>query len=228
MKTLIFCTGYGKNIEIWETVYSRWINAIESSKLDVDTLLIPDDGSPELPKWNGVDILQGTLPEQESNARGVIYSFPDNLGRQAIYVYPGWHRSFMFAVEYAKKYGYEKVIHLEADAFIISERMQQYVNSINDGWVTFWCPRYQLPETSIQVIAGPALDKYYELSKVPYEQFAGKPADPSASQGTSWLKFDTVNKSFKGDRYGEHRGNVPVDADYACQLEPTAPCWWLD
>jgi hypothetical protein len=227
MKTLIFSTGYGKNLEDWETRHGKWINAIEAGNLEVDTLLIPDDGSPELPNWDGVTVLKGELPDQEPDTRGVIYSFPDNLGRQAIYVYPGWYRSFMFAAKYAKKYGYEKVIHLESDAFIISERMQDYINSLTDGWMTFWCPRYQLPETSIQVIAGAALAEYASMADAPYELFSGRPADPNPSQGMSWLPFNLVNKSFTGDRYGENNGEVPMDADYACQIEPTASCWWL-
>lgn len=227
MKTLIFCTAYGKTLDEWETRHSKWINAIESGKLEVDTLLLPDDGSPELPNWDGITVLKGDLPDQEPDTRGVIYSFPDNLGRQAIYVYPGWYRSFMFAAKYAKKYGYEKVIHLESDAFIISERMQDYINSLNEGWMTFWCPRYQLPETSIQVIAGSALDDYISMADAPYTMFTGKPADPNPSQGTSWLRFNVINQAFTGDRYGENRGQVPMDADYACQIEPTAPCWWL-
>lgn len=228
MKTLIFCTGYSKNIEIWETLHSKWINSIEAGKLDVDTLLIVDDGSPELPNWPGVTILQGQLPENEPKSRGVIYSFPDNLGRQGLYVYPGWYRSFMYAAQYAQKYGYEKVIHVESDAFIISERMQVYVNSVVDGWMTFWCPRYRLPETSIQIIAGSALADYVAMSTMPYELFAGRPADPDPSQGASWLKFSASNQMFIGDRYGENRGQVPANADYACQIEPTAPCWWLE
>ena len=227
MKTLIFCTGYGKNLEEWETRHSKWINAIESGTLEADTLLIPDDGSPELPNWEGITMLSGELPDQEPDTRGVIYSFPDNLGRQAIYVYPGWYRSFMFAAKYAKKYGYEKVIHIESDAFIISERMQQYINAINYGWMTFWCPKYQLPETSIQVITGPALNDFIALIDAPYSLVSGKPADPNPSQGISWLPFNAVNQMFKGDRYGENKGQVPMDADYACQIEPGEHCWWL-
>jgi hypothetical protein len=230
MKTLIFCTGYSKNLEEWEMRYGRWINAVESGNLNVDTILIPDDGSKELPDWEGVTILKEDLPDQEPDSRGIIYSFPDNLGRKDVYVTPGWHRSFMFAMTYAQKYGYEKVIHLESDAFIISPRMEDYINEISNGWETFWCPKWRLPETSIQVIAGNSLNDYLELSLIPYEKFSGKPPDPNPSQGESWLRFTHIHKEFKGDRYGENGANsiIPEDADYACQILPHTFCWWLE
>lgn len=228
MKTLIFCTGFAKTIDEWELKHSRWFNAIETSKLNVDTLLIPDDGSPELPSWEGVDtILEGTLSDQEPTARGVIYSFKNNLGRQEVYVYPGWHRSFMLAAEYAKKYSYEKVIHVEADAFVISDRMQNYINDYADGWTTFWCSKYQIPETSIQIIAGSGLQSLYDLIDKPYSLFSGHPADAGQHHRPSWLSY-VVNKDFYGNRWGEDNTPTPKNADFTCQINYADPCWWLD
>ena len=229
MKTLIFCTGYAKSAEDWDIRYALWINHIESTGLEADKILIIDDGSEVLPSWEGVDVIQeGELPNQESENRGTIYHFENNLGRPSIYVIPGWYRSFMFAAEYAKKYNYEKVIHIESDAAIISDRLQTFINEFKDGWTTFWCPKYQLPETSIQVIAGSALNKYYGLSSNPYSMYSGQPPDPDPSQGDSWIEFDMINKDFKGDRYGEYpNGITPDDADYVCQINPEFNNWWL-
>lgn len=227
MKTLIFCTGYAPTLEKWELLYSRWINAVESSLLDVDTILIPDDGSPVLPEWQGIETINaGELPDIESSSRGIIYHYPDNLGRSSMYVYPGWYRSFMFAAIYAKKYGYEKVVHLESDAYIISEKMQTFVNEYTEGWTAFWCPKYQLPETAIQIIAGSSLDRYAELALTPYSKFSGRPADPGREQGDPWLPY-VVNKTFYGDRWGENMGTTPKGADFTCQIDPTASCWWI-
>ena len=228
MKTLLFCTGYASSLEKWESVHGRWINAVEHSGLSVDKILIPDDGSPFLPEWPGVVVIDATLPEIEPDTRGVICRHSSNLGRQAVYVYPGWHRSFMLAAAYAQKYGYNKIIHIEADAFIISPRMIDHMNAYTQGWETFWCPRYQLPETAIQIIAGSALVSLYSLIDVPYSQFAGQPADPGHGQGASWLPYTTVNKNFHGDRWGENRQTPPTNADYACQIPVTMHCWWLD
>lgn len=227
MKTLLFCTGYGKSKDQWVDRHSRWIASIERTTLDIDTILIPDDGSPEVPQWDGIRVIsEGELPEVEAIERGVIYRFNDNLGRLSLYNYPGFYRSFVFAAEYAKKYNYEKVIHIESDAAVISDRMQDYLNNFSNGWETFWCYKYRLPETAIQVIAGDHLENYYKFIDEPYSKFANKPADPDMGQGTSWLPY-SVNKSFVGDRYGENNGKIPTGVDYACQIENNNQCWWL-
>lgn len=233
MKTLIFCTGYAPTLTQWESLYGKWINAVEAGQLSVDKILIVDDGSPALPSWTNDDeivtLTDSVFPLIEPEARGVIYHYTQNLGRQAIYVYPGWYRSFMTAAAYAKQYGYQKIIHLESDAFLISGRMQQYVNDYNNGWTTMWCPKYRLAETAIQIIAGSnALDKLYNMIDIPYEQFAGRPADPNPAQGISWLPYNEINTNFNGDRWGENNTTPPLNADYACQISADTYCWWLD
>lgn len=228
MKTLLFCTGYAGTLDQWTGLYGRWINAVESGTLEFDTLLIPDDGSPVLPNWPGIEVMTGPLPDIETASRGIIYHYEQNLGRQAIYIYPGWHRSFMLAAEYARKYGYEKIVHVESDAFLISGRIQQYINEFTSGWTVFWCPCHQIPETALQVIAGPALERLYSLIDQPYANFAGRPADPGSEQGTSWLPYDTVNRDYFGDRsWGERGLTVPTNADYAGQIPVGVKCWWL-
>lgn len=231
MKTLIFCTAFAKTLEDWENLHSRWINAVEDSFLEVDKILIPDDGSPEIPNWEGIDILEeGPLPDQEPEARGIIYHYKNNLGRPSIYNQVGWYRSFVFAAEYARKYGYEKVIHLEADAFVVSKRFQDYLNNFNNGWESFWCPRHQIPETAIEVIAGEKwMNEFFKFIDIDYSRFEGRPPDPGVEQGESYLPYIT-NKSFIGDRYGEAElmTHVPLNADYACQIRPTTYAWWLN
>lgn len=231
MKTLLFCTAWSKNLEGWENLYGRWINAIESGHLDVDKILIPDDGSPEIPEWDGIDyISEGELSDQESESRGVIYRFKENLGRPSIYSHRGWYRSFTFAGMYAKKFNYDKVIHVESDSFVISKRIQDYLNDFNNGWEVFWCRRHQIPETALQVIAGEKwINEYAKFYDIPFSQFEGRPPDPGVEQGDPWLPY-TVNKNFIGDRYGEDelKTKVPFNADYACQIQPATFAWWLN
>lgn len=231
MKTLIFCTTYGKNLAQWEELHSRWINAIESGYLEGDKILLIDDGSPELPDWDGIEIIEeNELPDNEPDSRGIVYHFKNNLGRPAFYNHRGWYRSFTFASVYAKKYGYEKIIHVEADSFLISKKFQTYLNEFKNGWEAFWCICHQIPETAIQIIAGQEhIDKLYEFSKLPPETFDGRPPDPGVEQGDPYFPY-TVNKNFLGDRYGEKelKTYVPLEADYACQIRPTTFAWWLN
>src|ERR1700761_7013718 len=125
--TLVFCTAYtGRNDrpwEAWEIRYKRWGEAIKSSALDYEQILIVDDGSPTLPAWPNAAILTA-LPAERPSERLGIFPFKDNLGRPAAYDYPGWYRSFTFAAEYARIFGFDKIIHIESDAFLVSRRMQ--------------------------------------------------------------------------------------------------------
>lgn len=231
MKTLLFCTTFAKTLDQWEELHGRWINAVESGILEVDKILMPDDGSPELPSWEGIKVIEeGNLPDIEPEERGVIYHFKDNLGRPAFYNHRGWYRSFTFSAIYAKKYGYDKIIHIEADSFLLSNKIQDYINNFQEGWDAFWCMRHQIPETAIQIIAGKEwIDKLYEFSLLPPETFDGRPPDPGVEQGKPYFPY-TVNRNFLGDRYGEDEINtrVPLNADYACQIRPTTFAWWLN
>lgn len=225
MKTLVFCTGFALTQLEWEERYANWINRVEDTDLNVDTLLIVDDGSLILPDWPGVDVIAGSLPDDEPASRGVIYHFPDNLGRLSLYNYPGWYRSFMFAATYARKYNYEKVIHIESDSAVISEQLQQYINSFRKGWEALWCPSHRIPETAIQIIAGSSVNKFVELSKESYSKFVNRPADPGIEQGEPWLPY-VVNKRFIGDRWGESGMHIPANADYACQISSEQIARW--
>jgi hypothetical protein len=208
LKTLIFCTGWSP--ENWK-LYERWLNHIRQSKLQCNQIIIPDDGSPTLPDFQDCQIITGDLPESQPNSNTVIYHWPIHLGRPSHLNYPGWFRSFMFIPSYVAKYGFKKVIHIEVDAYLTSERIQNYANHIADGWVTFWCPKHNFAEPAIQIIAGSALDNYCQLSKLPYELFINKHAE-------DYLPFTFINKEFIGDRYGEYLPKVPAHADYAGQI----------
>lgn len=236
MKTFVFCTAYSNTQERWTDLFGRWINSLENSNLEYDQLLLIDDGSAVLPDWQGVDIInENLLPENLSDSRAVIYHFNQNLGYHGHADYPGWYRSFMFAAEYAEKYGFEKIIHIESDAFLISDRIVDYVNGLNEGWTTFWCPRHNFAENNIQIIAGSSVQDFinWNNQKVPYDNYRGTCAE-------FWTPYTNINKEFKGDRWGEFAPGmaavpdpncppgVPADADFVCQIRAESPCWWLE
>jgi len=244
MKTLMYTTSYAKTLETWHRMFGRWINHIEGSNLHYDQILMVDDGSPVLPEWEGIEIIQeGQLPDQLPDSRGVIYHHAQNLGHfpplkpdDPPINSPGWFRSFMFAAEYAEKYGFEKIILNEADAFFISGRIQEFVNSVTSGWNTFWCPRHNFCEPNLQVIAGSSVQDFihWNNTKGPYEEtYKGTFAE-------FYIPFTNVIKTFKGDRWGEFAPGmarvadprcppgVPRDADYCCQVFEESPCWWID
>ena len=217
---LVFCTAWSDSQERWNNLYGRWIKAVSSGKLVHHQIFMPDDGSPILPEFPDMEIIYGELPVDQPKSKIVMYHWLDNLGVVTpINNYPGWYRSYMMAATYAEKYGFDKVVHLEADAFLISDRAYNYVNRINSGWVTFWCPKYRFAENAIQIIAGRSLQSYIELSKSPYIKFAGQMAE-------NYTPFTHIEKGFIGDRFGEYLPEVPPNADFACQVTAGMDIWW--
>ena len=220
MRTLVFCTSYAANQEVWERRYRRWLDRILATGPVADQILIVDDGSPVLPDWDDVTIVDTPGPHA---GRVVLRHYPDRLGRRSVLDFPGWYRSFCTASDHAAAGGFAKVVHLESDAFLISQAVREHVDALDDGWTAFWCPRHGFAETSIQIMAGGGLDLYRAMAARPYDVFAGREMEIQ-------LPFSHVEKRFKGDRYGEISAPVPRDADYALQIHENHPSdyyWFL-
>jgi FkbM family methyltransferase len=195
------------------------------TRLAFDQILLVDDGSTELPDWPDTTIAR-EADGLTSSAKIVLYHFENRLGRLSVTNFPGWVRSFFFAARWAAANGFDRVIHVESDAFLISPRIQQYCNDITDGWIAPWCPRYQWPESAIQIIAGSALKSYLELADRPAEEWASLVIEKS-------LPFTHVEMRFLGDRLGDNDDVVPRGADWSSQAhcapgqQPARFYWWL-
>jgi hypothetical protein len=214
-KTLVFCTAYASPSDFyysWDVRYRIWIEAIRRSSLVYDQILLVDDGSAELPGWNDVKVIHdsdGLL----CGAPLVIRHFGTSLGRPRPGYVPGWVRSFFSVAQYAEINGFTKIIHLEADAFLITQRAVDYVNGLHDGWSTVWCARHQWPESALQVVAGSGLRAFRALAEKPVEEFAGACIE--------WtLPFTYVERDLMGDRYGEEGRKPPRAADWCSQAAP--------
>ena len=226
MKTLLFYTAYAESATQWQKNFDIWFKSISVSGLHYDQILIPDDGSPDVPVHDHIAYFQqGQLIDQQPHQSIVVYKFLNRLGRPALFDQPGWYRSFVYAGAYAQQFNFDKVIHVEADCSIISSRFVNYLNNFQLGWEAFWCPRHRLSEASIQVIAGAECIEAYSLfNNIDYSHFKGRPPDPREDQ-VGYLPF-TTNKNFIGDRYGEYTNQVPLNADYACQVFEHLDRWW--
>lgn len=228
MKTVIFCTSYAESSQHWSQVYIPWLDNIKRSGLVYDQLIMADDGSPELPNTPGCLIVnEGTILDSIPDSEVLIYKFTHRLGRPSLFNFPGHYRSFTWAGWFAHKFKFDKAIHIEADACVISDRFVNYLNNFEFGWEAFYCPHHSISETAIQIIAGSECVEAFSLyHQIDYSHFKGQ--SPDARDGyQSYYPFE-VNRSFIGDRYAEYTKTIPSNADYACQVYPNIKRWWLD
>lgn len=221
-KTLVFCTAHVDDETVWDGRYRRWFDAVAASGLRHATALMVDDGSPALSDWPDVTVLREGQGLATAAPR-VLFHFAENRGRRGLFDFPGWHRSFTFAAEFAGVNGFDKVVHVESDAFVVSQRLRRHIDGLDEGWTAFWCPSHGFPEITIQVMAGAGLAAYRAFcTSVPHAALVGRPYEEQ-------LPFTAVERGFVGDRYGERLPYVPAEADYAAQA-PEADAsyhWWM-
>jgi predicted O-methyltransferase YrrM len=221
-KTLVFCTCFAPDPTVWRLRYRRWVEALLESNLHFDQLLIIDDGSPQLPNWSDTQLV-----EQNTNysidKRILLYHFSVRLGRPSSMNFPGWYRSFTFSSSFAQLNGFSKIIHIESDAYLVSESMVQYFNSFCDGWAAPWCARQFRPESAIQVIAGDSIPAFHAWAATEYSEIVNKNHENA-------IPFSKILWEFVGDRYGEYLSFVPRDADWVAQSRWNDPWtgyfWW--
>lgn len=199
MRSVFFCTSYIADEDAWRTRYKRWLDFHQKINFGETHFIMIDDGSAFCPPATEIAVItpKQSLPEGQSS----IIRFENRLGRSSLLSYPGWWRSFLHSVDVAHSIGASKIIHVESDAFIISERMRDYINSLCSGWTTFWATSYNFPETAIQVICEDQFDVMASFKDRLPESLEGRFAE-------ELLPFTHVNREMVGDRYSEFR--VPL------------------
>ncbi len=212
MRTLLFCTSWSDSQQRWRESYCRWLDyyTADSGPIAYDHILLIDDASPILPEDSRVQVIHegvwpGALPKI------AIYRFAQRLGRSAKFVYPGWWRSYFCSLDFAQRYSFQKIVHVEYDAFVFSRRLADHINALAADWTSLWCPHYTCPETCIQVICE---DQYHEVAAVR----AGSLGELAGLAAELVLPFSNIETQWVGDRYGNYRDDIPAGVDYACQV----------
>ena len=219
-KTLLFCTSFSSTKEEWEYRYKKWLDFFKKSTIEKAQILIIDDGSPVLPNWTNLKIYNESDNPSTGNGECVLFHFNKQLGRHEILNYPGWYRSFSFAATWAKTLNFNKIIHIESDTFVLSQKLITYINTLSSGWTSLYCPSQNFPETCIQIICEDQIKKFLKFSRHDYDiNFRDKPIE-------LFIPFTNIEKSFIGDRYGEIEGlnALPSGIDYAANI----PSHWIE
>lgn len=220
-RTLLFCTSYSKTAQMWAFRHRRWLEHIDVSKIHYDNLAIFDDSSPVLPDWSDFTITNnsdGVLKSTKS-----IISFERRLGRKSTFDCEGWYRSFSAAVQLAYKQDFSRLLHIESDAFLVSERAVDWVNSNSADWSTLWSAGHNFPEMAIQTMNRTGIETAYSLFKQDYEWLRGEIHEKK-------LPFSNVNKDLIGERYHDFHQSPPRNIDWigqAVDLNGPTNSWWL-
>ena len=202
-RTLVFCTSYADSMARWTARYRFWLNAIRGGEIVHDHVLLVDDGSPVLPEWSDTRI-SSNVAEDPGSGAVTLYHFDQRLGRQARTVYPGWYRSFCLAARFAEAHGFQKIVHIESDGFIISPRMQHYLNNVSDGWIAPAIESHDMPESAIQIMAGSGARSFIEFTRSPYSTSVGIEAE-------NVLPFTCIERGFIRPVAKVHASDSPGD-----------------
>jgi hypothetical protein len=199
LDTLLFATSFVRDEKSWNERYETWIKYYRKSPLGHHQCVLIDDGSLFLP--NKIEVVTDLAKLNTKNREVKLFHFPNNLGRQSLVSYPGWWRSFLFSLVIAKKINAKKIIHIESDAFILSDRMFKLINEIKSGWHSAWLTTYQFPETGIQIICEDQFDAMEKFNNHPQKNII---------MAENLLPFTTVHKDLIGDRYNEFKRNRSI------------------
>ena len=128
----------------------------------------------------------------------------------------GWYRSFFASALLAHKFKFEKLIHIESDAYLLTKRATDYIDAINSGWTAFWCPKYNWAETAIQVICNDNFAKLEAFRQIKLTRFKSLYAENVLK-----MAITSINNTLVGDRYGESNIRQTPSMDYYCQCPST-------
>ncbi|HIE73215.1 MAG TPA: hypothetical protein EYQ06_02905 [Flavobacteriales bacterium] len=219
MKTLIFCTSYFDTEELYQKRYQKWIDYYNHHPFtnDKHMYLIDDCSDLELMTDDAVHTIK---EDQLGNFQEVnkinLYSFHDRKGLNWSHNFAnneGWWRSFCAALNIAEEYNYEKIVHIESDAFLISKRVFDHIDSLKTGWTAFWANKYYFPESCIQVICKDQFDSFRDFASCGYHELSKK------GKAEKIIPFTDVERRFLGDRYGENVDEQMEGLDYFCQTK---------
>lgn len=163
--------------------------------------------------YNGIHDLivfdNGSSPETVAKYGINITSLQPHLPRGDMLTYPAVWRVYDQIKRVLEDY--EKVIFLATDAYILSQRLIDYIEALDSGWTALWSPKYNFPATEIQVIV---------RGCKAFEEFDFLGQQPGMPPEELRVPLTHIEKGFIGDRYGEFAEPCPPLAmlDYFTQV----------
>jgi hypothetical protein len=184
----------------------RYLDYYEQCPLGVDHIVLLDNAS---------------SPERIAKLRTFpqvgLMRFDERLKRgPGPHDYPYCWRA-LWAYQDLIKAGAKKIITIDSDGFVLSERMAKYIRECNSGWVSFYCESGKHPESSIHILNEDTFSIFYSYIGEPWTTKVGTMMEHD-------LPFTHVETKFRCSRFGE-RGAPPQDdtMDFYAQAPLSVP-----
>lgn len=131
-----------------------------------------------------------------------VIRFDQHLKRGGIYDYAYCWRA-LYEIGPLIDRGYEKIVTLDTDAFILSQRLADLVKHSNTGWWSVWCNKYEFPEASFHVLCEDSFIILKTYMEIPWRERNGVMMETA-------LPFTHILKGLNCDRFGED--DTPQDS----------------
>ena len=127
--------------------------------------------------------------------------------------YPYYWRWVYFFQTLFDVFEYDKVLAIDNDFFMLSDRMKDWAFGVDSGWSSVWDSTHNWPEPAFQIVT--RCRAYLDF--VNEKPFIERNNSPEAMERE--LPFTFVQKAFHGGRFSE-RGlpSIPDGADYAANV----------
>lgn len=128
-----------------------------------------------------------------------VQRFHKHLPRTSILGYPYLWRAVYFFQELFKEY--DKIVYMDNDFFLTSEKAISLVNNFNSGYMSFYCNKHKFPETGIQVVTKDCKEYWNFVKDLSEEEFIAK---YTGKMMETHLPLTHIEKDLIGDRWSEY------------------------
>lgn len=172
--------------------------------LEFDHFILVDNGSDLMPALR--ILIKGT------GMKADIVEEPRIEGGKFQHDYPYCWRGIFRLHDLMMFEELDKVIFLDNDGYLLSNRICDHVNGLSKGWEASWCRKYGFPESAFHVLCRDSLEVLSKFiggntKRSFIDQYNGSTMEHA-------LPFTIVNKDFVTDRFGESREPQRPDMDY--------------
>lgn len=115
---------------------------------------------------------------------------------------------------------YDKLLVIDSDAFILSQRLADWIKNRDTGWNALWCPKYAFPEAAIQILCKDTFGIYDAYTTPPWRSKLGLMMEHD-------IPFTHTFKDFIGDRFGEISRPQEPCFDFYCQSRLSVPLHFI-